>query len=188
EANRMYVGPTRKARIHDVEQVEPAHQNRKYRCAIGSTAAGSLVRCSPSAYTAYVAGSTSTRGKAALWTMSRLPSCRVLRTASTRVRNRSRRGTSASSAACETNVIVVLRGVAAANMGRYSTGSGVGIEAFGSPIAAYAISPPLSTSSGFTPKNAGCQSTRSASLPASIDPTRWPMPWAIAGLIVYLAT
>ena len=39
------------------------------------------------------------------------------------------------------------------------------MDAFGSPIGAQAIEPPLITRSGFTPKNAGDQSTRSASLP-----------------------
>jgi hypothetical protein len=66
-------------------------------------------------------------------------------------------------------------------------GCGVGIEAFGSPIGAAAITPPLMTMSGFTPKNAGDQRTRSASLPASIDPMWRETPCAIAGLIVYLA-
>ena len=40
---------------------------------------------------------------------------------------------------------------------------------------------------GFTPKKAKSHKTRSARLPASTDPTSWPMPCAIAGLIVYLA-
>ena len=64
----------------------------------------------------------------------------------------------------------------------------MGIDALGSPIAATAISPPLRIISGFTPKKAGFQSTRSASLPGSIEPTSWAIPWAIAGLMVYLAT
>ena len=38
------------------------------------------------------------------------------------------------------------------------------------------------------PKKAGRQNTRSARLPASMLPTSCAMPWAIAGLIVYLAT
>ena len=41
-----------------------------------------------------------------------------------------------------------------ANIGRPSTGCGVGIEAFGSPIGAHAIAPPLMTTCGRTPKNA----------------------------------
>jgi hypothetical protein len=54
-------------------------------------------------------------------------------------------------------------------------------------MAAAAIIPPLRISDGLTPKKAGFQSTRSASLPTSIEPTRWLMPCVIAGLIVYLA-
>ena len=45
------------------------------------------------------------------------------------------------------------------------TGSGVGILAFGSPILAHAIAPPLTTSSGLAPKK-GFQRTRSANFPA----------------------
>ena len=37
-------------------------------------------------------------------------------------------------------------------------------------------------------KKAGCQRTMSASLPGSRLPTSWSRPWAMAGLIVYLAT
>src|SRR5213076_2798122 len=59
------------------------------------------------------------------------------------------------------------------------------MDAFGSPIAAHAIMPPFTTSSGLTPKNAGRQSTRSASLPCSTDPTWEARPWAIAGLIAH---
>ena len=76
----------------------------------------------------------------------------------------------------------------APNIGRMCTGCGVGIEALGSPIAAATIAPPLTMIAGFTPKKAGFQSTRSASLPTSIEPTSWAMPCASAGLIVYLAT
>ncbi len=56
---------------------------------------------------------------------------------------------------------------AAPHIGRGSTGCGVGIDALASPIAAQATIPPLSTACGRTPKNAGSQSTRSASLPGS---------------------
>ena len=42
--------------------------------------------------------------------------------------------------------------------------------------------------SGLTPKNAGDHSTRSASLPFSTEPMSFDTPWAIAGLMVYLAT
>jgi hypothetical protein len=57
----------------------------------------------------------------------------------------------------------------------------------GSPIGAAAIMPPLITRSGFTPKNAGDHSTRSASLPFSTEPMCFETPCAIAGLMVYLA-
>ena len=54
-------------------------------------------------------------------------------------------------------------------------------------MAAAAIMPPFRMSEGFTPKNAGFHSTRSAILPASIEPTACAMPCVMAGLIVYLA-
>mmetsp|Transcript_71493 Transcript_71493/g.167459 ORF Transcript_71493/g.167459 Transcript_71493/m.167459 type:complete len:206 (-) Transcript_71493:904-1521(-) len=73
-------------------------------------------------------------------------------------------------------------------MGRISTGWGVGMDAFGSPICAQAIVPPLITISGLDPKKAGCQRQRSASLPTSTLPMTWDIPCARAGLIVYLAT
>ena len=63
----------------------------------------------------------------------------------------------------------------------------MGIDAFGSPIAAAAMAPPFRISDGLTPKNAGFHSTRSASLPGSTEPTTCEMPCVIAGLIVYLA-
>src|ERR1700688_203086 len=72
------------------------------------------------------------------------------------------------------------------NIGRMKTGCGVGMLAFGSPIWDQAMTPPLMTISGFAPKRAGFQSTRSASLPGSTEPIKWLIPWAIAGLIVYL--
>ncbi len=75
----------------------------------------------------------------------------------------------------------------APNIGRMNTGSGVGIDALASPICAHAMKPPLTTSSGLTPKNSGRHSTRSASLPTSTDPTSCETPWAMAGLIVYFA-
>src|SRR5690348_8726571 len=53
-------------------------------------------------------------------------------------------------------------------------------------MAAAAMAPPLISRKGLTPKNAGFQSTRSASLPSSIEPTACEIPCAIAGLIVYL--
>ena len=48
--------------------------------------------------------------------------------------------------------------------------------------------PPLMMQSGFTPKNAGDHSTRSAILPFSTEPMSFDTPCAIAGLMVYLAT
>ena len=44
---RQYTG----ARGEDIPAAHPTDQNRKYRCAIGSTLAGSQVRISPSAFT-----------------------------------------------------------------------------------------------------------------------------------------
>ena len=60
--------------------------------------------------------------------------------------------------------------------------------AFGSPMAAMAMLPPLRMQKGFTPKKAGFQITMSAHLPTSRLPTSWLMPCAMAGLMVYLAT
>mmetsp|Transcript_20594 Transcript_20594/g.42257 ORF Transcript_20594/g.42257 Transcript_20594/m.42257 type:complete len:218 (+) Transcript_20594:79-732(+) len=47
--------------------------------------------------------------------------------------------------------------------------------------------PPLTTILGLAPKEKGFHKTRLASFPGSMDPTRWDMPWAMAGLMVYLA-
>mmetsp|Transcript_9890 Transcript_9890/g.20638 ORF Transcript_9890/g.20638 Transcript_9890/m.20638 type:complete len:285 (-) Transcript_9890:2274-3128(-) len=74
----------------------------------------------------------------------------------------------------------------APNMGRIMTGSGVGMEALGSPIWAQAMVPPLITISGLAPNSAGFHSTRSASLPTSTEPMMWETPCAMAGLMVYL--
>src|ERR1700744_2954035 len=64
-----------------------AHQNRKYRWAIGSTCAGSHVRSTPSARTSYVSGSTSMLGVASLLIIDALPMPpRVLFTAAKRRR------------------------------------------------------------------------------------------------------
>ena len=43
------------------------------------------------------------------------------------------------------------------------------------------------TISGLLPKKTGFQSTRSATLPFSTDPTYWEIPWVTAGLMVYFA-
>jgi len=72
-------------------------------------------------------------------------------------------------------------------MGLPRRGWGVGMEALASPIWAQATNPPLSTISGLTPKYAGFHSTRSASFPSETVPISPPMPWAMAGLMVYLA-
>src|ERR1700746_1817884 len=76
----------------------------------------------------------------------------------------------------------------AAKIGWECTGGGVGIEAWGPPMGAATIEPPLMMQSGLTPKNAGDHSTRSASLPFSTEPISFDTPCAIAGLMVYLAT
>lgn len=52
---------------------------------------------------------------------------------------------------------------------------------------AHAITPPLTTMLGLTPKYAGCHRTRSASLPTLTSPITCDMPCTMAGLIVYLA-
>ncbi|CKU88403.1 Uncharacterised protein [Mycobacterium tuberculosis] len=62
------------------------------------------------------------------------------------------------------------------------------MDAFGSPMAAIAMVPPFRMVKGFTPKKAGFQTTMSAHLPTSSEPTSCAMPCAMAGLIVYLAT
>ena len=54
-------------------------------------------------------------------------------------------------------------------------------------MTAAAIKPPLIINEGLIPKKAGFHSTRSAILPTSTEPTSRAIPWAIAGLIVYLA-
>mmetsp|Transcript_5078 Transcript_5078/g.20381 ORF Transcript_5078/g.20381 Transcript_5078/m.20381 type:complete len:458 (+) Transcript_5078:528-1901(+) len=92
-----------------------------------------------------------------------------------------------STHALDTNATHVFPGLVAAHIGRIMTGSGVGMDALGSPICAYAIWPPFRTISGLLPNHAGFHSTRSASLPGSTLPTRWLMPCATAGLMVYLA-
>src|SRR5277367_955037 len=129
-------------------------------------------------------------GVALLWIMSCLPMRRQFLTVAMRFFKPRRCGIPALKEASERNVILV--GAIAApklpNIGRYSTGCGVGMEAFGSPMALQAMNPPFTISSGLTPKNAGFQRTRSASFPDSTDPISAAMPCAIAGLMVYLAT
>src|SRR5580658_1676596 len=96
----------------------------------------------------------------------------------------------AASDARDTNVNDVAAGAPPndPNIGRYSTGWGVGMDAFASPITLHAMNPPLTIISGFTPNMDGFHNTRSASLPGSIEPTSCEIPCVIAGLMVYLAT
>src|ERR1700674_3464172 len=128
-------------------------------------------------------------GVALLCTMSFFPMRRHLLTGRTIFFKPSFEGTPAVIAACETNVIPVVDVAVPKlpNIGRYITGCGVGMDAFGSPIALHAINPPFTTISGFAPKKAGFHSTRSASFPGSIEPISEAIPWVIAGLMVYLA-
>ena len=77
---------------------------------------------------------------------------------------------------------------AAPNIGRGSMRLRRRDRGVGVAHLAQAIIPPLSTTCGRTPKNAGSHSTRSASLPTSTEPTSPSRPWVIAGQIVYLAT
>ena len=122
--------------------------------------------------------------------MSAFPSLRTLPTAAMVLVNPSRPAMSASKAARETKVSELFASdpPKAPNIGRPYTGCGVGIDAFGSPIIAAAIVPPLRIRLGLTPKNAGFHSTRSAHFPTAIEPTSCAMPWVNAGLIVYFAT
>ena len=89
--------------------------------------------------------------------MSALVSRRVSRTGTSRRRTSNRSASPPSSASGATKCTDVAAAVtpSAPNIGRGSTGCGVGIEAFASPIAAYTIIPPLITNEGFTPKKAG---------------------------------
>src|SRR5580692_2465888 len=120
--------------------------------------------------------------------MSFFPTVLQFRTAAAVLRNDP--PTPAASAACDTNVKLV-EAVAPPNepnIGRYSTGCGVGMDALASPITLQAMKPPLRMISGFTPNIDGFHSTKSASFPGSIDPTSCEIPCVIAGLIVYFAT
>src|ERR1051325_8636700 len=105
--------------------------------------------------------------------MSALPIVRHLLTATSGFARPRLVRSPASQAACDANVTLVADTAPAnaPNIGRKRTGCGVGIDAFASPIAAHAIIPPLTTSAGLTPKNAGRQRTRSAIFPGSIEPT-----------------
>ena len=95
-------------------------QNKKYRCASGSTLAGSQVSNAPSARTTYVSGSTSMTGSASFKTRSFLPMRRVPETPTRRRSSPSCLAKSCSSAACDTKVTAVLARARpnAANIGR----------------------------------------------------------------------
>ena len=99
------------------------------------------------------------------------------------------RASATGSAAAETNVVD--RAAAAlgrpAQSGANRVGSARSTEAFPSPNGAQASTPALRTASGFTPKNAGPQSTMSAMRPGESEPTSWLMPCVIAGSMVTLA-
>src|SRR5688572_29221316 len=67
-----------------LDGVFSSRQNKKYRCAIGRIAMGLQVKMSPSAFTTYVSGFTSMRGKVSFSFISRLPMLRHFFTATTR--------------------------------------------------------------------------------------------------------
>src|SRR5580698_3079270 len=129
-------------------------------------------------------------GVALLWIMSFLPMRRQFFTVAMIFFTASCCGTPAFRAASDTKVMLVATTAVPKlpNIGRYITGCGVGIEAFGSPIAVQAMKPPFTIISGFTPKKAGFHNTKSANLPGSIEPISVAMPWVMAGLMVYFAT
>mmetsp|Transcript_39931 Transcript_39931/g.118454 ORF Transcript_39931/g.118454 Transcript_39931/m.118454 type:complete len:262 (+) Transcript_39931:516-1301(+) len=126
---------------------------------------------------------------AELWTMSALETERVPLTGSVDLLSPYRAPTPAACAAPDTKASEVPPTApgCAPNIGRITTGCGVGMEAFGSPICAHAMVPPLMTISGFAPNSAGFHTTRSASMPGCTEPTACAIPWARAGLIVYFA-
>src|SRR6478609_10093548 len=89
--------------------VERTHQNKKYRCASGSTFAGSQTSSSPSAVTAYVSGSTRMSGVASLWMSDFLPiPPRTFSTATSSFGTPSLSRKPLSAAAFDTNVTLVL--------------------------------------------------------------------------------
>ncbi len=126
-------------------------------------------------------------GSAVFSGRSALVSGRVLRTATSGRRTANRSARPSSRATGATQASDVLDGMVAPNMGRAITGCGVGIDALASPIWAQAITPPLTTTDGRTPKNAGSHKHRSASLPTSTEPTSPSSPWDTAGQMVTLA-
>src|SRR5215813_6302728 len=97
------------------------HQNKKYRCAIGNTAAGSHVNNSPSARTSYVSGSTSSFGVAELCAMFAFPILRQFSTGQSVFTRRRCCDKCSSIAALETNVsdVSCVAPPNDPNMGRY---------------------------------------------------------------------
>ena len=157
-------------------------RTRKYRCAIGSSAAGCSCHTSPSMRTVNVSGSTSMLRQRVVERHVGLADLADIVDRDQAAVDRQPVGQAvldrpAGDTKC-TEVAAAAAG-AAPNIGRGSTGCGVGMDAFASPIAAQAIMPPLITACGRTPKNAGSHSTRSASLPTSTEPTSWSSPCAI---------
>lgn len=140
--------------------------------------------------TVNVSGSTSMSGVASLSGICALPTPRTLPTATSLrfTAIRSARPSSMAWGATKCTDVAAAAAGAAPNIGRGSTGCGVGMDAFASPIAAHTIMPPLTTACGRTPKNAGSHNTRSASLPTSTEPISPSSPCATAGQMVYFAT
>mmetsp|Transcript_4792 Transcript_4792/g.16709 ORF Transcript_4792/g.16709 Transcript_4792/m.16709 type:complete len:425 (+) Transcript_4792:39-1313(+) len=157
---------------------------------MGSTFAGSHVSSTPLTVTLYVSGSTRMSGRAVLSFMSALERLRHPMTAASCLVRPYSAPLPAATHALDTKATDVLPGAMPLepNIGRMTTGSGVGIDALASPICATAMVPPLITICGLAPKNAGFHSTRSAILPTSTLPMRCDMPCATAGLMVYFAT
>mmetsp|Transcript_24167 Transcript_24167/g.36728 ORF Transcript_24167/g.36728 Transcript_24167/m.36728 type:complete len:299 (+) Transcript_24167:97-993(+) len=182
----------RKVSTKTTDRYTSSDQNKKNLWANGIFSTGSHHSRLPSATTSNVSGSTLTSGVASFLTMSAFVTFLVSTTAATSFPSPNRPSTSSLAARPLTNATDVpppspaTRG-RAPNMGRIITGWGVGMLAFGSPIWAQAMVPPLMTISGLAPNMEGFHKTRSASLEGSIEPTRRDMPWATAGLMVYLA-
>ena len=171
--------PGREAAVGEQQQ----RGSRSCRLVIrtGSSAGPSAARrpgarstSSPSMRTANVSGSTAIAGSASFSGRSALPSERVSATGTSRAPNAEPVGEAVVERRRRHEGDAGRRRAtagAAPNIGRGSTGCGVGIDALASPICAHAIIPPFTTTCGRTPKNAGSHSTRSASLPTSTEPT-----------------
>ena len=152
------------------------------------TAAGSHVITSPSALTTNVSGLTSILGCQSLSRISAFLTLRHPLTTSTRFFNPHPNTLPPSlTPSAPTNAIPPPPPLIAPHISLPIRGSGVGMLAFASPTTPHATTPPLSTPSTRTPNPSPLHHTRSATLPTSIDPTRWPTPCVSAGLMVYLA-